>query len=273
MGPPAHPPNIEDDLTLAKVDRAEDVTQLQDIMHGTGVNVQDEEELLASSFRNVVGASFTSNSSTGVSPNASFSQASQGLSSHPALSGSLHSQPVQVQEAREREEKSRRELAARVQAENAQEPLNQSFLLANAVRSRLTKAASEAQVKINLNGIYDKVPEGDPRPDRETKPHGLIQPTAPLIDVLSLIGLAANERIRGLLEDAFEFSRGRRTTADGVVPPEWTDLAIGNGERPTTAHSENITNTPWDRVASPAGSAGPNPLKRKLPHPRLMTIR
>ena len=80
---------------------------------------------------------------------------------------------------------------------------------------------------------------------------------SPYVEILSLLSLATEERLRGLVEDAATLAKGRRMGSSGVVPIELADLATGNGA------SEMVTGlpTPSNSAVSPTA----NPLKRKLP--------
>ena len=286
MGPPPQP-MPHDGEEVVKADKATDVTQLQDVINAAGVDVAAEENYLADTYRNIrnfgyQNESFATTSSSTISPNTSFTQLSQGISGHPALRGSgLASQPAQSQDDIDRELKRQHQSAARAYSETAHEPLRSPFLLMNVVRHKLSDRAYENGVHFDVNGVYDPIDasHNSKTPYRanstvmggqngpgliSTKPHALLQHNAALVDMLSLVSLAAQERIRGLVEDAYGYSRGRRASADGVAPPEWSDLAVGNGEVSATAASESITNTPWDQPPDSAVSPTSNPLKRRL---------
>ncbi|KAL9087375.1 MAG: hypothetical protein Q9165_006672 [Trypethelium subeluteriae] len=287
MGPPPQPVQHDGEEVL-KSDKVTDVNKLQDVINDAGVDVSAEEEYLANTFRNVrnfgyQNESFGTTTSTTLTPNTSFTQLSQSMTGHPAWQGSgPSSQPTQSQEAINRGLKRKHETAARAHAEETQDHLRSPCLLLNVVRHKLRQRAFENGVQLDMNGLFDPIQnihhsQASPYHPNSTvmggqngpglvsaKSHALLQPNANLADMLALISLATNERIRGLVEDAYGFSRGRRAGADGVVPPEWSDLAIGNGEKPTTAVSESITNTAWDQPPGSAVSPTSNPLKRKL---------
>lgn len=286
MGPPPQPIH-HDGEEVVKGDKVTDVTQLQDVINAAGVDVTAEENYLANTYRNVrsfgyQNESFGSTSSSTISPNTSFTQLSQSIIGHPALRGSgPASQPAQSQEDIDRELKRQHQNAARAHTETVHEPLRNPFLLMNVVRHKVSSRAYENGVHVDVGGMYDPIDAGHyPKAPYHTggtvmggqngpglistKPHALLQNNAGLVDILSLVSLAAQERVRGLLEDAYGHSRGRRASADGIVPPEWSDLAVGNGGKPTTAASESITNTPWDQPPGSAVSPTSNPLKRML---------
>ena len=287
MGPPPQPV-LHDGEEVVKGDKVTDVTQLQDVINAAGVDVTAEENYLANTYRNVrnfgyQNDSFATSTSTTLSPNTSFSQLSQGLMGHHALQGSGPSSQIgSSQESIERELKQKHESAARAHAETTQDHLRNSFLFLNVVQHKLRHRAVENGVNLDLNGLFDPIQTLQPStasPYRPTttvmggqngpgmvnaKSHALMQPNANLADMLALVSLATNERIRGLMEDAYGYSRGRRASTDGTVPAEWSDLAIGNGEKPATAVSESITGTAWDQPSGSASSPTSNPQKRTL---------
>ncbi|KAL9072002.1 MAG: hypothetical protein Q9157_005254, partial [Trypethelium eluteriae] len=285
MGPPPQPIPHDGEEVL-KSDKVTDVNKLQDVINDAGVDVSAEEEYLANTFRNVRNFGYqnesfgTTTTSTTLSPNTSFTQLSQSMTGHPAWQGSgPSSQPTQSQEAIDRGLKRKHETAARAHAEETQDHLRSSFLLLNVVRHKLRQRAYENGVQLDMTGLFDPIqnlPHSQASPYHpnstvmggqngagmvSAKSHALLQPNANLGDMLALVSLATNERMRGLVEDAYGFSRGRRASADGVVPPEWSDLALGNGEKPTTAVFESITNTAWDQPPGSAVSPTSNPLK------------
>ncbi|KAL2036461.1 hypothetical protein N7G274_010829 [Stereocaulon virgatum] len=57
----------------------------------------------------------------------------------------------------------------------------------------------------------------------------LLDLESPYAEILALISLAAQERIRGLVEDAAALAKGRRMGSHGVVPLELAGIATGSG--------------------------------------------
>ncbi|KAF2461910.1 hypothetical protein BDY21DRAFT_368069 [Lineolata rhizophorae] len=84
------------------------------------------------------------------------------------------------------------------------------------------------------------------------RPNGFLRDDAPLVEILSLLSLAANDRMRSVLEDAFALARARRYATHGVVPPEWDGIAegVGKPESATAAVAAKITGTAWDDGAA-----------------------
>jgi hypothetical protein len=83
---------------------------------------------------------------------------------------------------------------------------------------------------------------------------------APFSDILSLVSLAAGERVRGLLDDGHALSRARLYGDHNRVPPDLSDLAIapGNESKDETLEPENITGTEWDRLPDAPGGPEDN---------------
>ncbi|KAI5283290.1 hypothetical protein KEM55_001647, partial [Ascosphaera atra] len=58
-----------------------------------------------------------------------------------------------------------------------------------------------------------------------------MQYDAPLVDVLSLVSLAAEERVRGVVEQAAALARSRRVNSHGVVGETWRGMAKNATDR------------------------------------------
>jgi len=266
MGPPARPDKDKE----KQKEKGTNVEDLSDVLALAGVDVKDEESALTQ--YNLHGSqSFTSGT---VTPGNSFSSYQYGQL--PSGSGPF-SQPSQTEVSVEQEVYRRHKDAARALSENHAKPLNNPFLLANAVRRRVQSKAWEMGVKVNVDGLFDPIKLENPKPtttatvDAE-KPTGIVSVSQPSLldesssfaDLLSLLSLAANERIRDLLEDAFRISRGRQVSAQGVVTPGFESLATGNGvPQPTNVIPLNITGTTWEEP--PPSAISPMTL---IPHKR-----
>lgn len=276
MGPPQLPIQRQE-----RADKSTDINDLSDIISAAGIDVREEENYLAETYRNQhqptsFSASFNSQSSSTLSPNNSFNAHSQGIhGAYGAYQGpGPASQPPIPRKTVEDEIDEKHRQAARARNESRQQHLRDPFLTANIVRHRLHAKAYENGVKLNVDGLYDKLPE-KPQVNATTmtapdgtgvvamKAPGLLTENAPLVDILSLISLAANERLRGLLEDAFALSRGRQTGSHGTVPPEWSSLALGDGpSEPATAMPLSVTRTAWDQPDSAVSPMTVIPQKR-----------
>lgn len=169
--------------------------------------------------------------------------------------------------------------------------LNDPFLAGNPLRQRMERAAREAG-KDTARDLPRKVPKNTPvylpqdgvsveqlpAPPQPkinitsvTGADGVslsavngyfVEKDAPMADILTLLSLAAQDRLRGLVEDARTVAKGRQTGSHGDVPAEWADLAVGN-------HSESAAPTASrSNRREPESAISPltvNPRKREHP--------
>ena len=280
MPPPKVPySRAQDNSELEKpTGRETDVNNISDVLSGGIVDLRAEEDLLlhSSSNRNY-GASFNSQATgSTATPNTSFNNWSQ-QGSHGAFQGTGPLQQSVTQEQQEAEFIRKHEQAARILNESAQHPLTDPFLEGNVLRHRMAKRAYDAGIQVNVDGLFDKIPEKTPRDSTRTTQAGangeqiigleaasLLNQNAPLVEIISLLSLAAEDRIRSLVEDAFALSQGRQHTSHGVIPPQFVDIAVVEKDaEPKMVAPVNILRTPWeapDSVGSPPTTAS----KRKL---------
>lgn len=240
------------------------------MLSGSGINLKEEENYLHGMWNNRFGAgeSFGTNQTTSfgsstLSPNNSFNYLTQGTSfgsSGPdgALAGTL-GRP-QTQEQIEEEAKKKRAEAARRKAERDQYHLNNQFLLGNCLRKRMHDRAAENAVRLDVQGVYLRNPEslqaqvltnGEKTEGLvEVKPESKIEAGVSYEHILSLISIAAGERLRGMVDEAYGIARARRYGDHGrVVPPEFADIAEGEGKKSQeTVVPESVTGTPWDKT-------------------------
>lgn len=266
MGPPQRPADKQQD----KTDKATDINDITDVLAAGGVNLKDEESYLTDTYRNQH-SSF--GSQPGITPNSSFGAWTQNATGHPAFQGAgPASQPTIDEKKLEDEVKEKDKAAARALAAHRAEHLNDPFLAALPVRHKLSNHAYLNGVRLNLEGVYDKIPTergnaSQTGPDGTTivalRAPSLLNKGAPLQDIITLISLAAQERLRGLLEDAYALARGRLLGTHGIVPPEWASLAVGDGTvQQTTAIPTSISKTAWDQPDSAVSPMTVNSLKR-----------
>jgi len=153
--------------------------------------------------------------------------------------------------------------------------------MGNTVRHRVHRIALDQGVTLDIKGLYEPDrkqlnPTNQPRGVNgttavgqdgvgvvavqaqsipEARAHAYLDETSRYADVLSLLSLAANERLRSLLDDAYTLARGRRYGSHGIVPPDLQDLAIGEDRRAASVKSESITGTSWDQPHERPGEA------------------
>ena len=271
MGPPSRPAD-----KVERVDRTTDLNQLSDIVSASGIDVREEENYLAETYRNQQTANASNSNMFAFQPQSNApSRSNSNIWSQPRSagyglpgSGPFNQLPVSM-ETVEEELIAKHKKAARALAEQQQQHLRDPFLEVNTVRHRLAKRANQQGVGLNLDGLYDRVVD-TPRTVNGTKITGssgtgivamqapsILNENAPLVDIFTLISLATGERVRGLVEDAYGLSRGRQYGSHGIVPPEWSSLATGPGQpNSASAVSSSLTGTAWDRPPKVMESVG-----------------
>lgn len=274
MMPPPPRPNKEDNERMS-------VDDMNDPMHGSGINLKDEEDNLHSySFHTNHSTSF---GSLTMSPNNSFNQLTQGTSfdGHRgpggALAGTLGA--VQSQEEVENELKRKRAAAAGARNERIQHHMANQFLSTNSLRARMEARARECGVLPNYNGLYkrqDTQPrtnvmmnghanEGIVSSQADDRPEFTAEKGGQFAQVLGLVSIAAGERLRDLIDEAFAMARARRFGDHGRVPPDFADIAVGAGERQDEeVRPENITGSQWDKVPTDAQASSHAPNGEQL---------
>jgi hypothetical protein len=124
-------------------------------------------------------------------------------------------------------------------ARRAQYHLQEPFLLTKVLEQRLQRRGFDLGVRIPAEGLFHPVP-GRPQPIEVTGPDGssvvrtgqtiLNQEGAPLVDILNLMSIACEERLRTVIDYASTLSRSRRAHSHGMVPADWKDLALTGGK-------------------------------------------
>jgi hypothetical protein len=133
----------------------------------------------------------------------------------------------------------------RTQAQKQYE-MQDPFLHGRLVWTKLEKEANNQSCKIPAQGQPSAQPNSRDRhtvgPQDGTRIAAVtetlaIQSDSMVLDAITLISLAAKERLRALVEDAATIARGRRTTSHGVVALEFKDIATGLGKATETTPS------------------------------------
>ncbi|KAL4873784.1 hypothetical protein BDV12DRAFT_159604 [Aspergillus spectabilis] len=263
MGPPSRP-----------VEKATDAAELTDVLASSGIDVREEEAFLTSSYSapgvqaqqpprpqpplslqqpqppppaplNTSFASQTSTTGT-VSATQSFSEASPYKPS--GTQDSFYTEPSTQPPApfKDPNEPTREDTEA---ARRAQYHLQEPFLLTKVLEQRLQRRGFELGVRIPAEGLFHPVP-GRPQPIEVTGPDGssvvrtgqtiLNQEGAPLVDILNLMSISCEERLRTVIDYSSSLAKSRRAHSHGMVPLEWKDLASasdtlnGGGDGPQT---------------------------------------
>jgi hypothetical protein len=246
MGPPSRP-----------VEKATDAAELTDVLASSGIDVKEEEAYLTHSYAPpgaqgqqpqrpqplALNTSFTSQVSTPgtASAGGSFdlSQAKFPSTQESIYTADPASQPTAP--FKDPNEPTREDTQA---ARRAQFHLQDPFLLTKVLEQKLQKRGFELGVRIPTEGLFHPVP-GRPQPIEVTGPDGsstvrkghaiINQEGAPLVDILSLMSLCCEDRLRMVVEYASSLSKSRRLHSQGNVPTEWKDIAVAATPEPETA--------------------------------------
>ena len=268
MGPPSRP-----------VDKPTDMTELTDVLAGSGVDLKEEEAALVNRYHSTNHSALTSTTSfnqagtnrSAIDPylaNGGYNVLSRNLVGDRDSfygAGTLNQATTSFRSAEEEADEARRK-AIRIRSERKQYHLNDPFLFGAVVQRNITKHSHSTQVTVPQTGLLTSNRQTGQRiqvavagPDKHEvltvlKGQDLLYQDAPLSEILTLISFAAQERLRVLVEDSATLAKGRRISSHGTVPSELADIAIGHGIPETlTAFS-----TPGHSAVSPKT----NPLKR-----------
>ncbi|PZD25113.1 DUF605 multi-domain protein [Pyrenophora tritici-repentis] len=257
-----------------------DVNNISDVLTGSGIDLRAEEDNLLHNYR-----SFNSQATgSTASANNSFNNWGQ-QSGHGAYQGTGALSQEMTEEQQQAEFIRKHEQAARILNESAQQPLNDPFLSASVLRHRIAKRGYDHGISINVDGLFDKIPDKGQQEIKRTTRAGsdgeqiigleaasLLNQNAPLVEILTLISLAAEERVRTVVEDAFALCQGRQNTSHGLIPPQLVDIAVVERDaQEKMAPPVNILKTPWeapDSAVSPTTTASKGlPNAARLPTP------
>ncbi|KAK3665479.1 hypothetical protein LTR22_003709 [Elasticomyces elasticus] len=293
MMPPPPRPNKED-----KEERNVNIDDIGDSLYGSGVSIKDEENYLLNVFQNrhqapshnandsfastANNTSFASSSGGGGGANGSFNHLTS-LASHSAFSGTLGA--TQSQDHIDQATQRARAAASVSRNLSRQFPLSQGnqFLLTNPLRKRLMARAHEQGVSVNTSGLWQRAGQPQSHETRvlvgeggreglasvvvDTRPEFTASKGDAFEVVLSLVSLAVEGRLRGLVEDGFAVSRGRVYGDHGRVGPEWAGVAVG-GEGGEVGREvvvpEGVTGGNWDRVEG-GGEGGETATPQPMP--------
>ena len=273
MGPPSRP-----------VDKPTDMTELADVLVGSGVDLKEEEAALVNRFNSSNhqqnAFSTTSNPATSYNPpgphrpainpyltTGGFDVLSRNVpgSRESFYGAGTFNQPAIPYQSVEEQAEQARKKSLRDKLERQQHHLNDPFLLGSTVNRHLFKHANTAHIEVPDTGLLTRQPHLPPLqiavvgPDKHEvltviKGQDLLYLDVPLTDILTLISLATQERLRVIIENTATLAKGRKTSSHGVVPPEFADIAIGQGP----AETVTALSTPGNHAISPTT----NPLKR-----------
>lgn len=253
-----------------------DIHELNDLVASSGVNLKDEEDFLNASYRGVRSNARAAGSAVTPQGQTSFDLLSQNNFGNLGAVRSSFQQPEPTMTEEEELYKKHKE-AARILSEANQHPLQNPFFWGASLRKRMQTIASENTLQIPITGLWDRIadkPEsmsGTSMRDsngygiQTTRAPSMLTHGSPLDPMLSILSLAGNERIRSLLEDAYGLARGRQAGSDGVVPPDWSDVATGDKAEQTLITPKSVSGTAWDAVdTSATESENPTASEREV---------
>lgn len=256
MGPPSRP--VEE--------KAPGIDDLSDVLYGSGIDIREEESaLLNRGVRNTpisssfVG-SFEGSQSTTYDGHLFPHYSSNVPGGRDSFYGAgvfnqspLHPDVVQ-QQAKDAKRERIRQVNIRRQWESSD-----PFLSVAAMDKKLRHQTTLSQIRMpsQAGGLpqqqtyrQDSFTLGSPNTNA-VRPLGevqtLISSECTAHDVLTLISLAARERVRTLIEDTGAVARGRRETAHGLVPPELADISVGVGKSTEALYGDPSRGNPLKR--------------------------
>ncbi|KAK2762308.1 hypothetical protein FQN54_001318 [Arachnomyces sp. PD_36] len=247
MGPPQRP---------AEKEKPTDTAELTDVLASSGIDVKEEEAALTRSYANTsqqpqqlhVNTSFSQPTPGAISPAVSFNESSQHRQPYPqnsfygADTSSQRPSPYKPVEVAPEDEKLREDGRA---SHREQYHMQSSFLFTKLVERRLQKRGNDIGVRIPTEGILTAVP-GRAEPVEVSGPDGssvvrngntLLNMEAPLVDIISLLSLSCEERLRTVLDNSSALAYNRQSNSHGVVPSDWQELAAES-----TASSDTLKN-------------------------------
>lgn len=264
MGPPSRP----------AADKPTDINELGDVLAGSGVDLREEEAALLAYGQprhqrqdtGYGGSSFNSFGPSYTRPTDNFYSSNIPGDRNSFYGAGTFNQPAEPYRSAEEIAAANEKKALRRKAEIKSYHLNDPFLFGGSLSNRVLRQAQSMQVEVPRNGLFSNVSRQNvPHqllvhgPDKNenlkvVKGESLLNTEGPYVEILSLLSLAAEERMRSLVEDAASLAKGRRMGSHGIVPVELADLATGEGATETA----NGLPTPGNSAVSPKS----NPLKR-----------
>ena len=249
MGPPSRPAD----------EKPVDLNDLSDVLVGSGVDLREEEAALVSryvtgsqqtndiSFSSNVGSSFDSAGSAASQPGYfdhyhgrnTVSNNIPGDRSSFYGAGNLN-QPIITLPSAQGQITQQLKQVMRKRGEITQYHLNDPFLHGGCVYAKLRSRCDRMGVEAPKDNVTNASNNNPVRmnifgPDNHDKfitlcGQPLSASNSSVSEILTLMSLAARDRIRSLVEDSASLAKGRRVGSHGVVPADLVDLAIGRGK-------------------------------------------
>ncbi len=241
MGPPTRP------VTEKGTEKATDTAELADVVAQSGINIRDEEQYLTAQLSQdrrfsangpshpYLAVSATSSTPT-LLPNGAYQNYQGQLAGHLQQGSVLNASPTQSALPPKSavgfaQEQSRAQ--ARQQAQKKAHPLAHPFLNLYPARLQLDRHSYAARISPAADGISpvnSNVSSQSHAASAVTSTATEMRKDSPLAEVLALLSLGTQQRIRVLLEDAAAVMQGRRAWSNGAVEGQWADLAVSRGK-------------------------------------------
>ncbi|PGH21456.1 hypothetical protein AJ80_03247 [Polytolypa hystricis UAMH7299] len=285
MGPPSRP-----------VEKATDTAELTDVLASSGIDVREEEAFLTHGYSQTPTApqpprlqtnftgSFASQPSPGTtSAGNSFSEQFPQKQSLPLGSFAPGTPGVEstlrTPSATPEDEKQRQDSAAN---RREQYHLQASFLVTSLLEHKLQKRTHELGIKLPSYGVFRPYPGRPTGLVEVSGPDGssvvrsgktLLTHDAPLGDIISLLSLACEERVRSVVDHSATLARNRKMNAQGVVPAEWSDLAeVSTPPREDTAQIRGTKSVSPKTIPQKRPMAGSNDASKPDSNPTVPNI-
>lgn len=270
MGPPSKP-----------ADKLRDDVDPMDVLGGTGVNLQEEEQYMFQINNNNSFNSQLSGSQSGtVSSGHSFTQFPPGneasfYGAGPAnAAAEANNTKSQDEYIKKIADKAWNDAAHELAMSRSRE-INNPFVEGHIMHGKMDALARKHGLLLNREkdggmGLI-KMPETfhrDIRAQTAKGPNAVMTATngtflpidTQLSDQALLLSIALKHRLRGLLEDSIKLSRGRQTGSHGIIPEDWADVAVESGGSTSNSVANGPARAGWESATSPHSI----PLKRML---------
>ena len=266
----------------------------------SGINIKDEESYLTAYFSKdrtaaapaqnqaVLGSSAVPDASALSAGNHYHNQAHYTQGQHgTTLGGGPFIQPPFQQTTTEQFIQEQLSAGLRRQDEAKSHHLNNPFLQGASLKLRAGNRSVEKGVQLPRDGWFDvqgthsKTPASTVTAKHVAGPGGMsaaavtssvVQKDSRTAEVLTLLSLAAEARIRGLVESTAALAKGRRVGSQGVVPADWAELAVGNGVEPATPVNTGARKPESRHGTDAANASVGNGLKSTSPHLDMMSL-
>jgi hypothetical protein len=220
------------------IDRTKPEDNYEDVLSGTGINVEEEERALSRPdfySRN----SFSSQSYTR-QPNPAYPYNQMSPNGMMPVLQDPHSQPGIPEPSPEERQRRMEERADWDAARHSANPLWDMLLNGGPLNDRIRKISIKERLADPQSGVLVNTQKSGPPPIARV--NGLEGATRlidrgqaildsenkgqRLADIMKLISLATKARLTGLISASYRISSERRLHSKGLVPTEWHDLAV-----------------------------------------------